>query len=416
MVDRVTSYQLYSRATSEMMAAQVAVNKTQEQISTGKRVLTPADDPISSARILQLDQDIALMDQYKVNGDALLTRLEIEETTLAAIEDNIDRVRELTIRAGNGTLTILERRALAAEISTRYDEMVDLFNAKDSSGEYLFSGFAGRTIPFVENPGGGYVYQGDEGQRFLQISKTISVASSDTGKDLFMDIDAVKPSFTTYGSITNTGSPAGVISAGVTVDQDALNEFFPDNAIVTFNNELDIVPPGPNYTIRSRTTGAVIEGASNLPFGPGQPIQVAGMAVTITGQPDPGDSFVIETSPKQGILETMNKILFVLETSPDDEFLGDILNPTLSDTLNNIDNAMISISEVRSEIGARMNTTESTMNMHEDLKLVAQEIRSDLRDIDFAEAASRLSLETLVLEASQQSYATIQRLSLFNFI
>ncbi|MFT5794733.1 MAG: flagellar hook-associated protein 3 FlgL, partial [Saprospiraceae bacterium] len=83
-------------------------------------------------------------------------------------------------------------------------------------------------------------------------------------------------------------------------------------------------------------------------------------------------------------------------------------------TLENLDNAQSSIQEARSRIGGRLNTLESTQNMHEDVELLSQEVLSQLQDVDFAEAVSRLSLETFILEASQQSFARIANLSLFN--
>jgi flagellar hook-associated protein 3 FlgL len=69
---------------------------------------------------------------------------------------------------------------------------------------------------------------------------------------------------------------------------------------------------------------------------------------------------------------------------------------------------------VRSQLGARLNVVENARSLSADVKLVSQEVLSELSDVDFAEAVSRLSLQTFLLEAAQQSYTTISRLSLFN--
>ena len=103
--------------------------------------------------------------------------------------------------------------------------------------------------------------------------------------------------------------------------------------------------------------------------------------------------------------------LRTLDDNPEDSASLDEL---LETTLLNIDFAQTSVSEVRSEIGGRLNTVENIDNLHQDVDLVSQEVLSNLQDVDFAEAVSRLSLQSFLLEAAQQSFTQINRLSLFN--
>ena len=103
--------------------------------------------------------------------------------------------------------------------------------------------------------------------------------------------------------------------------------------------------------------------------------------------------------------------LDTLQDNPTDSATLDIL---IEDTLTNLANAQTSVSEVRSQLGARLNVVENARNLSDDVRLVSQEVLSELSDVDFAEAVSRLSLQTFLLEAAQQSYTTISRLSLFN--
>lgn len=417
MSDRLSTYWIYQRPVNDMLQLQTNLNKTQEQISSGKRILTPADDPVGASRVLQLNQEVALMDQYERNITLLDARLEQEEGVLSAVEDSVARIRELAVQAGNaGVLTEEDRVAIAAEVRERVDEMVDLMNTKDGSGEYLFSGFSGKTQPFVENPGGGYGYAGDEGVRFLQVSQTITLASSDSGKDVFMDIPADEVSFTSYANTGNTGNPPGVISAGITIDQQALDAFYPEDAVITFENPLDINPPESNFTVRRKSDGRVLGGLENVRFSPGAPIQVGGVAVNISGNPGPGDQFVIESSRNQGVLTTFEKFLFTLENYPPGEGFDEVYDASIEQTLNNLDNTIANVSQVRARIGARLNTSESVMNQHADNKLAAKDIKSSIEDLDFAEAVSRLQMESFILQAAQQSFAQTSRLSLFDFI
>jgi len=416
MSARISTNQIYGNGINQMMSLTQQVNDTQLKISTGKRILTPADDPVASTRVLQLDQEIALTEQYEDNTIYVNARLMQEEGILSSVEDGIARIRELTISAGNGAYTADDRRAIALEVEQRVQELFTNMNKKDAAGEYLFSGFNGQTQPFVENPGGGYTYQGDEGQRFLQIATTTTVATSDSGKALFLDIPATQKTFNTYGFESNQGHPTPVISSGLTIDQEKLDELFPDDAIIEFNNEFDVTPPQANYTIRRKSDNHLIEGLQNIPFVNEGAISFSGIQVSITGNPSPGDSFVVQSTQKQGILETFEKFLYGINNLEDNPEDREVLGNLIDDTLNNLDNTTINISEVRAQIGARLNTTETTENLHQEMKLVAQEVRSKLADIDFAEAVSQLQMESFVLEASQQSYAKITALSLFDYL
>lgn len=416
MVDRVSSYQLNTRSIQEMTKAQAQLFRTQEQISTGRRVLNPSDDPIASTRILQLNEEISMTDQYMRNIQLGRSRINEEEAVIQGVQETILHIRTVTVAAGNGARSYSDRQAYSAEVKQRVEELFDLFNYKDSTGEYLFSGFSGRTQPFVENPGGGYRYEGDEGRRYVQVSDTVRLPTSDTGKSLFVDIPANKTSFFAYAGEFNQGQPPGVIAQGLVSDQEKLDAFYPDDLVVTFNNELDVDPQGKNFTVRRRSDNRVVEGLENRRFVSGEKIEIAGMLVSITGAPVAGDSFVVETSTKQGVLTSFERLLFGLERYTDDPVYKEAFETMIADTLENLDNCIQNVSEVRSDIGARLNTLDKVDNLHQDLKLVSQGILSELRDLDFAEAVSRLEGESLVLQAAQQSYAKVQGLSLFNYI
>lgn len=103
--------------------------------------------------------------------------------------------------------------------------------------------------------------------------------------------------------------------------------------------------------------------------------------------------------------------------SIDDSAAGELLLEQLfADTLTNIDAAELNVSTIKSTIGAQQNTLESVRSQHQDVVIVNKKILSELKDLDYAEAVSRLSFETFALEAAQQSFAKIANLSLFNFI
>lgn len=411
---RVSTLQSFNKGLNSILDNQQKVNKTQQQVSTGRRVLTPADDPIAATKILQLQQDQALRDQFGKNMTGAEGRLRLEETQLAGITNNLTKLKELTIKAGDGSQTITDRQAIAAEVREILGSSIDLMNSKDAGGEYLFGGFKGGTEPFQVNESGRYDYAGDEGQRFLSIASSTTVATGDNGKSLFVDIEAAKNSFTTKVNPLNNGT--GIVNPGFVIDGDEYADLYPDDLIITFNAESAVTPAGPNFTVRQSSDGRVVDGLSGKPYNSGSEIIVAGIGVKISGAPEPGDEFLVDSSEKQSITDTIFRLMDGLNNLEDTPTDTETLNNLLEDTLTNLAFAQSSVSEIRSQVGARLNVIENTGSLAADIDLVSKSVLSELSDVDFAEAVSRLSLQSFLLETAQQSYAKIQNLSLFNKI
>jgi flagellar hook-associated protein 3 FlgL len=409
---RISTMQQFNTGVNAMLDNQKATLNTQQQISTGRRVLTPADDPVASTRILQLQQDISLREQFSGNVTAARNRQNLEEAILTSVTENIAKIRELTVYAGNGSLTQEDRTSVTFEMEERLDALVDLMNTKDASNTYIFSGFKGETLPFPERPGGGVTFEGDEGERTLEVSSSTKVQTNDSGKKLFMDIQSAKNTFYTQDNPQNTGT--GFISNGFVSEQDEYDTFYPEDMVVRFNPDGFITPPGPNYSVITSSENRPVDGLDGLQFTSGAPLDVKGASFKIAGNPKPGDSFLVMSSPKKSLTDTVSGLIEGLRTLEDEPAQSAVLNDLLATSLENLDHAQSSISEVQSQIGGRLNTIDNIENLHADVDLVSKEILSTLQDVDFAEAVSRLSLETFLLEASQQSFTQINRLSLFN--
>lgn len=172
-----------------MLSKQAELAKTQLQLATGKRVLAPSDDPAAATQVINLNQAIETTAQYQRNSDYAETRLSIEETVLADVGNVLQRVRELSVRANNDTLSAGDRQAIADEVRTNLDAVFQLANNQDSSGEYLFSGYKTGTVPFTDDGSGNYTYQGDQGTRSLQVGANRQVSIGDAGNDVFMKVD-----------------------------------------------------------------------------------------------------------------------------------------------------------------------------------------------------------------------------------
>ncbi|HEY7884275.1 MAG TPA: flagellar hook-associated protein FlgL, partial [Cellvibrionaceae bacterium] len=293
---RVSTSQIFNIANIGMRNAQNAVIKTQEQITTGKRILSPADDPVAATQILKLKEELARMSQYNKNMDVAENNLYLEEVAIEGVTTLMQRMKELTVRAGNtGVLTASDYQSLAAEVDSRIEELLGLHNTRNVSGQHIFAGHQGATQPFVADGGGNYSYHGDEGQLRLQASGSVSVPVSDSGKKLFIDIPSSHNTFNTRASASNQAVPAAVISVGEVIDQEAFDAFYPADMVVRFNHPGDIDPAAANFSVLEKNTGRVL--LANQAYSAGDSIDVAGVRFNITGNPYPGEPSTTATQP-----------------------------------------------------------------------------------------------------------------------
>lgn len=284
---RVSTSQIYNIATLGISQAQAAVTKTQEQIATGKRVLSPADDPVAATTILQLNQELARTEQYKKNIDIAENSLNLEETNLQSIVGLVQRIREIAVSAGNTAVMTPENyKSLAAEVDTRIAELVNLQNTRNASGQYIFAGYQSGTKPFVGDGGGNFSYLGDEGQLRLQASASVTIAVSDSGKKLFVDIPSGHNTFITSASSSNKSVPPAVISVGQVFDQDEFDKLYPNDLVVSFTKS----GAGINFSVSERASGKQL--LVNQPYIAGEDIEVAGARFKVLGNPYPGEAAI----------------------------------------------------------------------------------------------------------------------------
>ncbi|NWO06237.1 MAG: flagellar hook-associated protein FlgL [Alteromonadaceae bacterium] len=419
---RISSQQIFNGGINRLQGINSNLVDTQQQISTGKKVNKPSDDPVAAARILKLDQELRQNDSYTRNATLADNRLKQEENSLQSSVDIIQRVRELTVEAGSGSLSPNDRQSIAAELKERLGQLANIANTQDASGEYIFSGFQGQTPAFAKDGFGDWKYQGDEGQRVLEIDEGVTVPISDHGKGIFVD---VPKSVSVVDSDDGTGSAQanGYISDLEVVAPKSLRDTFGSRAPSDLRLTINEVSPG-SYEIENvyddRPTGDPTNppptklNAAPIPFVPGEEVQVAGMNMTFNEVSD-NEEYTIGVNDKQSVFGTIENLIDGLEGVAKGTSRGNAeYNTLIAESLTNLDNAQEKIILKQTELGGRLNAVESTTAFLEDSGLYTKEIRSQLQDVDYAEAISNLSFQSFVLQAAQQSFAQVSRLSLFD--
>ncbi|MEK6748994.1 MAG: flagellar hook-associated protein FlgL [Pseudomonadota bacterium] len=450
---RVSTPLIYNNSLDGMLQQQSLLNKTQSQISSGLRMLAPADDPYGASRILDLSGGISTNDQFAKNADYATNRLAMADTTLDSVSEYIKRVRELSIQANNGTQTVESLRDISAEVELLLDGLVSLGNTRDSNGEYIYGGYQGKTTPFAATTNGTFAYFGDQGQRKVRIGGSTFVEVSDSGDDVFRFIRRGNGVFETAEGAANVGT--GMIDVGSVVGTYTPGYYEikfiqpPQPAAFTDLPQYYVLyqpittppalPPaqqvivsgsGAAYATEAVFLAAVSAGAENgVSYKEGATISFNGLQTSIIGTPDagtrtappvpivtPGDSFTLYPSTNQDIFQTVQNLVNALamphNTDANKAHFHNAMNRVIAD----LDQGLGNIIDYRAKIGGRLNIVDRQKGILDAVNIQSKSTISQLKDLDYAQAATSLSRQLLGLEAAQNSFAKTQSLSLFNYI
>jgi len=401
---RISTNTMYDMGVAGMQQATSDLIRTQQQVSSGRRILTPSDDPVASARVLDLTQSQSINKQYDTNTGSATSSLGMEESTLASVGNLIQSMQTTAVYAGNGTLNNSDRASLATELRANYQELLGLANNTDGNGLYLFSGYKGVTKPFVETSLGNVTYQGDQGQRLIQISPSRQMAVSDSGSSVFQQIKNGNGTIVGAAAAANTG--AGIIDPATVTNLADANLRQPVS--IVFNN------PPTTFSVTGTGTGNPV----NVPYTSGSTISYNGWSMNITGAPQPGDTFTVQPSSNVDIFKTLGDFIAQLETPIQGGGTGAAakLTNNINTALQNFGQSLQNVLTVRTSVGTRMNEVDSVKSAGEDLQLQYQQTISSLQDMDYAQAITDLTRQKASLEAAQLSFTKIQSLSLFNYI
>ena len=299
---RISTLTLFESGAAQLGELQSGLFKTQQQIASGRRILAPSDDPVAAARALEVTQSQSLNAQHGVNRQYAKSALSEMEGTLSGVTELMQDVKTTIIAAGNGTLGDTERGFLATELSARRDQLLGLANSRDGMGNYMFSGFQTATPAFSKDALGVVTYDGDAGQRLIQV-------------------DAAR--------------------------------------------QMSATAPG----------STVFQGGG------------------------------------QDVFATLSDLITLLQTPGT---AG--LTAGLATANTNMDLALDNVLTVRASAGSRLQELDALDYTGEDRHIQYSQVLSDLQDLDYNEALTRLSQQQFTLEAAQRSFVTVSGLSLFNFL
>ena len=395
-----------------ILNTQQKMNRAQDQLTKQTRILTPADDPAASAKVLGLDQNLDQVAQFQNNSVLLENNLALEETILSNMRSSMDRARVLTIASGNGAYTDADKQAVAQELKNIQVELLDLMNSRNAEGGYIFSGFQDKKQTYsLNNATGIYEFNGDDGRRELQISPTIALAGNDSGKFIFENVNA---RFKTTPAVISAGG-ATAATASVT-DQSQFDAFYKQNydSLTPANNNYNLVLTAPS-TYEIQRNGAALVPPVTGTFTPDAPIAFNGLTLTVSGAAAvPGQvDFSLLAPEKKNILTTLGEFITALENPALSSFQFD---EVIGDTLTQIASASTNIDSVLSSIGGRINVLESVFGTNEDLTINNKAYRADIAEVDYAAALTEITKQEIALEAISNTFIKVSSVSLFDYL
>ena len=411
---RIATSQIFASSVSTMENQQSQLLQVQQQISTGVAISNPADNPLGAAQAVTLSATSATLTQYSANQTTALTALQLEDTTLTSVTSTMQSIHSLIIEAQNGSLTDTARQGIAKQMQGYRDQLLTLSNTTDGAGNYIFSGFQSTSQVFSNKSSGGVTYNGDAGQRVMQVAGTRTIAVGDTGAAVFQSVQAVGSDNVASGSTSNTGT--GVIS-GVTVT-DPTQATNNHNYSIAFGT--DATTGALTYTV---TDNSVSPATTTTPatFTSGSAISLgSGMNVTITGTPATTDTFSVTpatASQNTDVFASIDSMISALNTPTSGSTAAVAnLNNSLNTGLTQVGNSLSNVITVQASVGGREQEVKALQTVTSTNSLQVTSNLSDLTSTDTVAAISQYEQLSNALTASQKSFAATQNLSLFQYI
>lgn len=399
---RISTAQMYQSAAATINARQSDLARIQNQLSTGKRIASLADDPAAAAGAAVLRSDLAANGQFEQNRQIAQQSLSFAESTLGTVTGSLQAARELLVTAGNGGLSDADRKTIAGQLREGLATLVGLANSSNGQGGYLFGGTRESAPPFVRN-GAAVNYVANDGARLINVSGTRAMATTFNGADVFMRIPNGNGVFAIAAAAANTGT--GTVDGGRVTNAAALTG---DSYEVRFQTGAG----GTTYDVWDTTNNAAV--STGTPYAAPAPIALPGGSVNIDGAPANGDKFDVVPSGNQDIFTTIGDAINLLDT-PANGYATQISNG-LRVALTNIDQALTHVSDQRATAGARLNELDQLGALASARDADLQSTLSSLQDTDFVKTISEFTVANTGLQAALQSYAQISKFNLFDYL
>jgi flagellar hook-associated protein 3 FlgL len=428
---RVSTQQYFQTTIGNINEQQSRLLEIQQQMSSGKRLVSPADDPVAAGRSLALDTARRATEQWLRNQDDLKGQLELVDSFVANATDVVQNFRARMVQAGNSSLSASDRQSIAADFVAMREQLLGLANARAENGNYIFSGSRTNVEPFARASGSNQVeYSGDTLVRELQVAPNRQIAASFSGAYVFNDIpegDGVIVAYerpATPGSIVSNNTGTALLTNTTVVDRPVWDAYVnavpgPDLPLrVEFSKSVPSLERVDQYTVFD-DGGATVIATQPLPSPLTETFEISlgvplGVSMRFQGVPAENDAFEFRPAKTENVFTVMDRIIEALSIGGTE---GATRRANVFATYNQgLDQALDRMLEARALAGSRLLELDQLGEKDREISDLYKGEVSRLVDLDYVDAAGRLASRQLSLQAAQQSYARVSQLSLFQYL
>jgi flagellar hook-associated protein 3 FlgL len=400
---RISTYMMFQNGEQAIGNSQSQLMATELQLSTGKQINTPSDNPVGAANVAALSSTVSQLTQFKSNQGEGQLQLNLADSTMTSFVNLVQDAQQRLVQAGDGSYSDSQRAALAQGLQGDLNQMIGLANTSDGQGGYLFAGSQQSAPPFAQT-GNNVTYNGDSTLQSIQVSQNRQLQIKFSGDDLFQKIRPGNGSFVTAANAANTGT--GVIDAGSVTDPAALTGH---SYTISFAGSGSAT----TYQVQDTTAGTTVASGS---YSSPTTLSFAGQQVTLSGAPAAGDTFTIAPAQYQSIFTTVANAIAALQQPAQAPAANAQLQTSLGSALASASQALDHLTLKQAEIGNQLQQLNSYGSLNDDRTLQTNSALSSIQDLDYAKAASQMAQQQTTFQAALQSYSAVSKLSLFNYL
>lgn len=402
---RMSTSQMYNNGMNNMLNSYSSLSKVNNQMGSGKRVLTPADDPVAAAQTLNTKSRMAVVQQYNRNTDFADKNLSLTESVLDQTETSLINLKEMAIQLGSDQWSPDQIKASGIEVKETLSHLQGMLNTKNESGEYIFAGSQAENKAYDGN-----IFQGDAIEREAQVSDDTFIKMLTSGARAFenLKLDELTPAYDPNKQVMDDGFPDNLIPDPLNPGNDIPDpeKFVKDDwgHYVPDPNKFEEIP-GTDPLVDPSTYNYIGSGTAptNMPTTAGE---------VFPGFDDPADA----TDPNQYPNNMLGVVQYFVDATGNGDDGAPVNKEAIRSGIQNLDVAFEQVAQTRSQIGARQNTLEAIKDSNLDFEAFAKKSISELEDLDYADAFVRLEQSMLSYQAGMQTTGKISGLSLFNYI
>jgi flagellar hook-associated protein 3 FlgL len=393
---------LTSQVASQILANAEAMQQTQRQLTSGKRITRPSDDPAAAAAGVRLRAQQSRDAQYLRNIEHARTWLATTDRVLSDIGDLLGRARELAVQASTGTFTSGDTKQLAEEIYAIRSQIISAVNGAVNVDQYVFSGQKSDVTPISVDANGNASYEGDTG-----------VTVGDTGGDItpvngIRQISAQSP-VTSKGAYTIAVSPPS--SGSVTITLTRISDGKQEVQTVA------VPATGATSALAFTDVGVNVVINDNIGKNQGSPVGISSAnTFSVDGlglSHEVAQGAALETNiSASALLPTLAQ----LKTFYDALLSGTTVNAASNSAIGHIDVAVDNLLSLRAQVGAKTNHLDFAQARGEARDIENGRLISVNEDIDLTEALSRLTTQQTVYKASLEIGSRVMQTSLMDYL